>query len=176
MCMYVHVQMCCMCISWEIKQNCQLPKYIPLLRVYLVTLILSCIQNSTVSLKAASEKVRTTLKEIETLSYSSGHVNDLIRLNDQLQLLKSEFETTLPHLEGLIIRPAVVSAALKTKRKYAYIRAKRYHTQCSALKLAKGRSRKNDSRFKNRVGIRADRLRKVFVHVYMYMYVYDDIN
>ena len=146
--------------------NCQ--KYIPLFHVYLVTLILSCTQNSTVSLKAAGEKVRTTLKEIETLSYSSGSVNDLIRLNDQLQLLKSEFETTLPHL-GLIIRPAVVSAALKTNRKYAYIRAKRYHTQCSALKLAKGRSRKR-TRFRNRFGIRADRLRKVFAHMYMSMY------
>ena len=58
-------------------------------------------QNSTVSLKAAGEKVRTyiTLKEIETLSYSSGSVNDLVHLNDQLQSLKSEFETKLPHLE-----------------------------------------------------------------------------
>ena len=83
--------------------------------------------SSTVSLKAAGEKVHITLKEIETLSYSSGSVNELVHLKDQLQRLKSEFETTLPHL-GLIIRPAVVSAALKTKRKYAYIRAKRCHT------------------------------------------------
>lgn len=115
--------------------------------------------------------MRITLKEIETLSYSSGTVNDLVHLNDQLQCLKSEFETTLPHLEGLIIRPAVVSAALKTKRKYAYIRARRCQTQCSALKLAKGRSRKKDSGFRNRFGIRADRLRKVnlnIAQVYMY--------
>ena len=118
--------------------------------------------------------MRITLKEIETLYYSSGSVNDLVHLNDQLQCLKLEFENTLPHLEGLIIRPAVVSAALKTKRKYAYIRAKRYHAQCSALKLAIGRSRKKDSRFRNRFGIRADILRKVNINIArLYMYIYN---
>ena len=74
-----------------------------------------------------------TLKEIETLSYSCCSANDFVHLNEQLKYIKSKFKSNLPHLEGLLIQPAIVSAALKTKKKYAYIRTKRRLTQCNAV-------------------------------------------
>jgi len=118
------------------------------------------IQVHSVSLKAAGERVRIQLKEIETLSYSCTSSEDLQQLNNQLKHLKSEFQSKLPHLEGIVLRPAV-SHALKV-RKYAHITRKRQLKSCSVLSETKGRRKTlMDSRYRNRVGAKAERLRKV---------------
>ena len=123
-----------------------------------------CTQGTTISHRYASEQVRITLKEIETLTYSCGSTDDLIQLNEQLQGLKTEFKSKLPQQEGLIIRPTI--RALRTKKKDAYFRARQSLRQYSALQKPKSRGRKQmDSRYRNRVGSRADRLRKV-MHTY----------
>lgn len=106
--------------------------------------------------------MRITLKEIETLTYSCSSTLDLMDLDKQLKSLRTELQSKLPQEEGIIIRPAVVARALKTKKKYAQLRQKKQN--CSALTLSKKRGkRKADSKYRNRVGARADRLRKVNV-------------
>ena len=67
----------------------------------------------------------------------------------------------LPTVEGLVIRPAVVDRARQTKKMYAHIKARMRLRQCSALKQSNRRRHKGSSSYRNRVGIRADRLRKV---------------
>ena len=114
-----------------------------------------------VSLKAAGEKVRIQLKEIETLSYSCTSPEDLQQLHCALQQLKTDVESKLPHLEGIVLRPAV-SHALKIKRKYAYIKGKRQLKYCSVLsETSKRKKTPMSSKYRNRVGAKAERLRKV---------------
>ena len=107
--------------------------------------------------------MRITLKEIETLTYSCSSTLDLIDLEKQLKSLRTELQSKLPQEEGIIIRPAVVARALKTKKKYAQLRQKKQN--CSALTLSKKRGkRRADSKYRNKVGARADRLQKVNVY------------
>lgn len=69
-----------------------------------------------------------------------------------------------------------MSRAIKTKRKYAHIRARQQSGYCSALTEGKKRGRKRaNSKFRNRVGCKADRLRKVcnqdcMVHIHICLY------
>lgn len=112
------------------------------------------------SLKAAAQKARITLKEIESLTYTCTSTTDLVLLGQQLEDLKTTFQSKLPQSESIIIRTAVVETANKTKKKYANLMAKQRRCSVLAERGKKGR-RKGDSRFRNRVGARADRLRKV---------------
>ena len=108
--------------------------------------------------------MRITLKELESLTYSCGNSSDLLHLDKELKVLKTELQSKLPQ-EGLIIRPAVIATALKTKKKYAQLRQKKQN--CSALTVSKRRGkRRADSKYRNRVGARSDRLRKVKLHVH----------
>ena len=112
------------------------------------------------TLKAAAERARITLKELESLTYTCSSTSDLLLLNQQLQDLKTDFQSKLPSDEGIIIRPAVIATALKAKKKYAHFRARQ--RRCSTIKEGEKKGRKRmDSRFRNRVGARADRLRRV---------------
>lgn len=116
------------------------------------------LQVHSVSLKTAGEKVRIQLKQIETLSYSCTSTEDLLELNMELRKLKAKFESKLPHREGIVLH-AAVSQAHKVKRKYAQLQKKQ---TCSALiEGGKRRKRKMNSKYKNRVGAKAERLRKV---------------
>ena len=118
------------------------------------------IQEHKCTLKTAAERARITLKELESLTYTCSSTSDLLLLGQQLQDLKMEFQSKLPHEEGIIIRPAVIATALKTKRKYAHFRTRQRH--CSVLTEGERKGRRRmDSRFRKRVGARADRLRKV---------------
>lgn len=117
------------------------------------------IQIRSTSLKAAGEHTRITLKVIESLTYICNDSKRLLELDKNLQVLLEEFKKHLPHDQQLIVRSSVVSRALKTKRKYAQIKRS---LQCSQLNLAKKKGRKKaSSKFRNRVGSKADRLRKV---------------
>ena len=101
------------------------------------------------------------MKEIGTLTYACPSADDLILLDEQLKTIKSAFQDKLPTVEGLVIRPAVVDRARLTKKKYAHIKARMRFRKCSALKESNKRRHKGSSSYRNRVGIRADRLRKV---------------
>ena len=119
--------------------------------------------------------MRITLKELESLTYSCGNSSDLLHLDKELKVLKTELQSKLPQEEGLIIRPAVIATALKTKKKYAQLRQKKQN--CSALTVSKRRGkRRADSKYRNRVGARADRLRKVKLHVHAVMHHHGNIN
>ena len=135
-------------------------RYIPDFTVYYTCTL----QVHGLSLKSAGERVRIILKELETLTYSRINSDDLLQLHADLKQLKLVFQSKLPHLEGIVIRPAVVTHALKIKRKYAHITAKQHLKHCSTLPEAKSRKKnKSNSHYRNRVGIRAERLRKVSV-------------
>ena len=112
------------------------------------------------SLKSAGERARITLKSIESLTYMCTDASKLVDLDAKLKLLLQAFKAGLPQEEQLVIRPSVISRALSTKRKYARIKL---NLSCSKLPKAKPRGRKKaDSKVRNRIGAKADRLRKVY--------------
>lgn len=107
----------------------------------------------------AGEHTRITLKVIESLTYICTDAKRLLELDTNLHSLLEDFKRDLPHDQQLIVRTSVASRALKTKRKYARIKRS---LQCSQLDVAKKRGRKKaSSKFRKRVGSKADRLRKV---------------
>ena len=126
----------------------------------------------------AGVKARIALKSLETLTYSCTDAEMLLEVEERLQSLLQDLKAQLPQEEGLVIRPAIVSRAIKTKRKYAHIRARQQSGYCSALTEGKKRGRKRaNSKFRNRVGRKADRLRKVcnqdcMVHIHIcFLYI-----
>lgn len=84
----------------------------------------------------------------------------LLDLNRQLKELLQQFRHCLPQEDNIVLCPSIISQASRIKRKYAKLKT---NTPCSALLSAKEKGRKRaSSGFRNRVGTRADRLRKVF--------------
>ena len=80
-------------------------------------------------------------------------------LDAELKHLLQTFRAGLPQEEQLVLRPSVISRALSTKRKYAQMKL---NVSCSRLPKPNPRGRKKaDSKIRNRVGAKADRLRKV---------------
>lgn len=124
--------------------------------LYMYILLL---QVHSVSLKTAGERVRISLKSMESLTYMCTDVNMLLDLNTKLNDLIQDFKSGLPQEEQLVVQPAIISRALGTKRKYARIRSSLF---CSKLPKPKPKGRrKTDSKTRNRVRAKADRLRKV---------------
>ena len=124
-------------------------------------IIFHCItkQVHSTSVKAAGEHTRITLKVIESLTYVCNDAKRLLELDKSIHSLLENFKKDLPHDQQLVVRSSVASRALKTKRKYAKIKRS---LQCSQLDLAKQRGKKKaPSKFRKRVGRKADRLRKV---------------
>lgn len=116
------------------------------------------------SLKNAGEQSRITLKSMESLTYMCTDAHLLMDFNRKLKDLLTDFRSHLPHEEQLVLRPSIVSRALKAKRKYARMKP---GLRCSQIAGAKKRGRKKaDSRFHNRFGAKADRLRKVASYNY----------
>ena len=116
-------------------------------------------QVHTVSAKRAAEHTRITLKAIESLTYVCTDSHKLLDLNTHLKELLHQFRDCLPKEQSLVVRPSTLSQASRIKKKYARLKT---HTPCSALPTAKVKGKKRaSSSFRNRVGARADRLRKV---------------
>ena len=100
-------------------------------------------------------KARVNLKAIESLTYTCMDPQLLRKLNNQLQSITNDFRSNLPENEGLVILPAVhewAKRALRNKRSAKQL----------VLPLHKKRGRKQlDSAYRNRVGRKANALRKV---------------
>ena len=67
------------------------------------TIYFTLLQKPSLSINSAAERVRITLKEISTLTYTCTSVHDLTLLDEQLKALKSTFQEKLPTVEGLVI-------------------------------------------------------------------------
>lgn len=110
-----------------------------------------------VGVEKEAQKARITLKAIESLTYTCSVYEPLVQLNQALDSVFSKFKSELPQEEGLVIRPLITK---RTKRREKA--DKQRHEKLSALKLYKKRGRAcADSKYRNRVGKRADQLRKV---------------
>lgn len=88
------------------------------------------------------------------MTYSCTNPHDLHDLALQVEELIMSLKKKLPKSEGLILRPE----ARKQARKRAQKICRKYRPIPSAVK--RGRT-KSDWRYRNRVGSRADNLRKV---------------
>ena len=114
-------------------------------------------------LKNAGERARITLQCLESLTYLCTDVDKLVELDTELKRSLQTFRAGLPQEEQLVVRSSVISRGLKTKRKYARMKL---NLPCSRLPKSKPRGRrKADSKIRNRVGARANRLRKVQMYV-----------
>ena len=100
-------------------------------------------------------KARVNLKAIESLTYTCTDPQLLRKLNNQLQSIINDFRSNLPENEGIVVLPAVHERAKRA------LRNKKSLNQLS-LPLYKKRGRKRlDSAYRNRVGRKANALRKV---------------
>ena len=105
-------------------------------------------------LKKFGINARTNLKVLETLTYNFTEVHHLEELTKKLECLIKEYQCHLPRSDCLILRRQARQRAKQIKRKYLAL----------PLLLQRGR-KKTDWRFRNRVGQKADALRKVYKHI-----------
>lgn len=104
------------------------------------------------SINKARQKVLITLKVIESLSYNCADAKMLEQLDHTLKEVETKLRATLPHHDGMLLRPAMITnAAKKVSLKYKKMRLSKYSSLPSQ---AKGHVGKRDWRFKNRVGSR----------------------
>ena len=106
-------------------------------------------------MKQEGERARTTLKVLDTLTYSCTSPQDLYELTAKVERLIADFRGKLPQSEGIILRPE----ARKSVRKRAQQILKKYRPLPRAIR--RGRQ-KHDWRHRNRVGQKAAELRKVY--------------
>ncbi len=83
----------------------------------------------------------------------------LDQLDHMLKEVEAKLRATLPHDDGILLRPAMVTnAAKRVSLKYRKMRLSQYSSLPSQ---AKGRVGKRDWRFRNRIGSKAERYKKV---------------
>ena len=124
------------------------------------------------SAKALQQKISITLKVIQSLAYTTDDTDRLRDLLLQLEALEKQFRRILPSTEGLIMCSTSLSDRTKRiKRKYSKLlqQAQHYSTLDLYRKHKPGRKRQ-DWRFRNRVGAKADRLQEVS-KLYLFIYL-----
>ena len=98
---------------------------------------------------------------IETLTYSFQDAEQLATVNSKLEEIFSNMKTNMPQSDGLVIRPMIAKRAKQISQKYRSQLAV-INSKYSTLPPEKKRGRRKQSAsFRNRVGIKAQRLRKV---------------
>ena len=132
----------CTCVTWD------------------YTTFLALLQTLVQSLKQEGEQARTALKVLETLTYSCINPSDLHEITTKLEELILALREKLPKSEGIILRPEARKAARKRAQKIS----RKYRPLPSSVK--RGRPRK-DWRYQNRVGKKADELRKVIIQTFI---------
>ena len=105
------------------------------------------------------EKVRVSLKCLESLSFNMSDPAMLENLLCKLRTLEADYKAQLPSSEGLIIRPQLTHTAQKLKLKYKKLQKRVQHH--SVIPTHSRSKRPSQYKFKGRVGVAAARLRKV---------------
>ena len=103
------------------------------------------------------QEIRVTLKSISSLTYNcmDKHHEDLLDLSVKLDQLMTDFKSKLPHEDGILLRPQL-------RKKLKLTKEKKVSQAISALPLPPKRGRKRqDALFRDRVGRKAQNLRKV---------------
>ena len=107
-----------------------------------------------------AEELRTTLKCFISLTYNCTEEQEtsLRETNSELTRLMTKFKASLPNEEGLLVRPEV-------RKHLKRIRQKKWAANiASQLPAQKKRGRKKaDAAYRNRVGWKAQVLRKVII-------------
>ena len=99
------------------------------------------------------------LKVLESLAYSSAEPAELLNLLGNLKKLQTDIGSSLPHAEGLLLRPvSLLKTARKIKQKYK--RLMDTATSYSSLEPTSKRGRKRQHWKLQRVGIKAAKLRE----------------
>ena len=106
-------------------------------------------------MKQEGERARTTLKVLQTLTYSCTSPQDLYELAAKVERLITDFRGKLPQSEGIILRP---EARKSVRKKY----------QPLPHSVRRGRQ-KSDWCHRNHVGQKAAELRKVKLSMYLYI-------
>lgn len=105
-----------------------------------------------------AQTARIFLKAIESLTYTCNNPQLLIELNQKLDQVLSDFRKALPAEQGLVIRPLITKRVKKKEKTKAASNGQRL----LSLPLHKKRGRARvDSKYRNRVGKRAQQLRNV---------------
>ena len=105
-------------------------------------------------LRSEGQRVRTSLKVLESLTFNSTDPDQLRWLNTQIEALTTQFKGTLPTKEGLVVRPLIQQRTRKLTRQLL----RRYEK----LREYQKRGRKKGNwKYQNRVGMKADICRKV---------------
>ena len=117
------------------------------------------------SMRQAGESARTSLKVLETLTYSCTEPKDLWELHASIEELVTGFRAKLPKQDSLVLRPH----ARITARKRAKAISHKY--RALPLRIRRGRVRE-DWRHRSRVGQKANALRKVHGTTIIISFVY----
>ena len=117
------------------------------------------------SLKQEGERARISLKALETLTYCCVDPDDLHEVGNKIQDIITFLKDRLPNCEGLIIRPELRSTIRKQARMQALKVCQKYRKL--PLRSRRGPAAKS-WRYRHRVGMKADRFRKVHILLCVY--------
>lgn len=108
------------------------------------------------SVQVLGMTARATLHQIETLTYNITEKKILADLSANLKELYSNTYRLLPHKDGLVLRPRDQRQVTNMRRR---VWKAKTLLKCSSLSYTK-RKKRLPSSFRNRFGIKADRLRR----------------
>ena len=103
-------------------------------------------------LRSEGQRVRSSLKVLESLTFNNTDPDQLRWLNTQIKAITSQLKGTLPTKEGLVVRPLIQQRTRKVSRQIL----RRY----GKLREYQKRGKKK-GKYMNRVGMKADICRKV---------------
>lgn len=120
----------------------------------------SGIQSNSQSARAIQRKISSELKVLESLVYISAEPTTLLNILDKVKQLQGDIKSTLPEVEGLLLRPVgVLKTAQRIKQKYK--RLVDSAASYSSLQVAHRRGRKRKNWKLQRVGMKAAKLKEV---------------
>jgi len=112
-------------------------------------------------LKQMLTNMRVTLECFKTVTYnvdSNVSFDAMEGIHDKLSILLQEFQEQLPQSHGLLVRPQIRKQMKRSFRRKVTLKRLTQLPKCTTKR------KKNDSRFRGRVGRKASTLRKVRVH------------
>ena len=112
----------------------------------------------------AAMNLRITLEGLKTLSFNCQDSDLLMSINADVKKILERFKNQLPTSEGLILR---LCAAVQAR--HALIKARR-NFAILPKQAHRGRPRLN-SKYRMRVGVKAQTSRKVCYYMYTYLHI-----